>query len=93
MLKRAAAVAIAQGCTAGLGLLNELEASGQLRDYFLLPVSGANPLRRPGDWTAAPQARCRPLQLAGGAGGPPVFSRRLREMENKPKSVPADERP
>jgi RNA polymerase sigma-70 factor, ECF subfamily len=53
-LKRAAAVAIAQGRAAGFRLLNELEANRDPRGHFLLPDSRADLLRRPGDWTAAP---------------------------------------
>jgi hypothetical protein len=32
---------MAQGCAGGLGLLNELEANREPRDYFLLPASRA----------------------------------------------------
>ena len=53
------------GSAAGLRLQDQLEASGEPRDYFLLPASRADPLRRAADRTAAPQARCQVLQLAG----------------------------
>lgn len=46
-------------------MLNGLEASGEPRNYFLLPASRADLLRRAGDWTAAQQARCQALQWVG----------------------------
>src|ERR1700723_4272099 len=64
---------MAQGSAAGLGLLDELEASGEPRDDFLLPGSRAGPLRWAGDWTAAPQARRQPLQSAGPQEGRRFF--------------------
>jgi RNA polymerase sigma-70 factor (ECF subfamily) len=59
---------------AGLRLLDELEASREPRDDFLLPASRADLLRRAGDWTAAPQARCQALQLAGQQEGRRFFA-------------------
>jgi RNA polymerase sigma-70 factor (ECF subfamily) len=45
-LNRAVAIAMAEGPEAGLTLLDELDASGALRDYHLLPATRADLLRR-----------------------------------------------
>jgi RNA polymerase sigma-70 factor (ECF subfamily) len=45
-LNRAVAVAMADGPEAGLVLLDELERSGALADYYLLPATRADLLRR-----------------------------------------------
>jgi RNA polymerase sigma-70 factor (ECF subfamily) len=46
LLNRAVAVAMAEGPTAGLALLAELEETGALSDYYLLPATRADLLRR-----------------------------------------------
>jgi RNA polymerase sigma-70 factor, ECF subfamily len=45
-LNRAVAVAMADGLEAGLALVDELAASGQLTGYYLLPATRADLLRR-----------------------------------------------
>jgi RNA polymerase sigma-70 factor (ECF subfamily) len=88
-LNRAAAVAMAQGCVAGLRLLDELEAEGALRQYYLLPAARADLLRRLGDWAAAAQAYRQALRLASQEEDRRFLSRRLAEMESKSISAPA----
>jgi RNA polymerase sigma-70 factor (ECF subfamily) len=63
-LNRAAAVAMAQGCEAGLRLLDELEQRGELRGYYLLPSARADLLRRMGHWSNAAEAYRAALALA-----------------------------
>ncbi|MBO0848985.1 MAG: RNA polymerase subunit sigma-24, partial [Pseudonocardia sp.] len=47
-LNRAVAVAMADGLMAGLGLVEEIAASGRLEGYYLLPATRADLLRRAG---------------------------------------------
>jgi RNA polymerase sigma-70 factor (ECF subfamily) len=64
-LNRAAAVAMAEGCAAGLRLLDELEERGELRAYYLLPAARADLLRRLGRWPDAAEAYREALALVG----------------------------
>ena len=88
-LNRAAAVAMAQGCAEGLSLLDELEAAGELRQYYLLPAARADLLRRLGDWAAAAQAYRQALPLAAQEEDRRFLARRLAEMESNSRSAPA----
>jgi RNA polymerase sigma-70 factor, ECF subfamily len=63
-LNRAVAVAMADGPAAGLALVDELEASGDLAGYHLLPATRADLLRRLGDSERAAEAYCAALALA-----------------------------
>ncbi|MGV9801476.1 RNA polymerase sigma factor [Mycobacterium sp. NPDC003449] len=47
-LNRAVAIAMTDGISAGLALVDELAASGRLDDYYLLPATRADLLRRAG---------------------------------------------
>jgi len=47
-LNRAVAVAMADGVSAGLSIVDELDRSGQLSGYYLLPATRADLLRRDG---------------------------------------------
>lgn len=47
-LNRAVAIAMTDGISAGLALVDELTASGRLDDYYLLPATRADLLRRDG---------------------------------------------
>jgi RNA polymerase sigma-70 factor (ECF subfamily) len=62
-LNRAAAVAMAQGCEAGLRLIDELDQRCELRGYYLLPAARADLLRRLGRWHEAAQAYRAALAL------------------------------
>jgi RNA polymerase sigma-70 factor (ECF subfamily) len=64
-LNRAAAVAMAEGYTAGLRLLGGLEERGDLRGYYLLPAARADLLRRLGEWETAAKAYREALALVG----------------------------
>jgi len=80
-LNRAAAVAMAQGCAAGLQLLDELEQRGELRDYCLLPAARADLLRRLGNRGAAADSYRAALALVGNGAERRFLARRLAEME------------
>jgi RNA polymerase sigma-70 factor, ECF subfamily len=63
-LNRAVAVAMADGMAAGLRLVDELEASGRLAGYYLLPATRADLLRRDGRTAEARAAYEQALELA-----------------------------
>src|SRR5204863_350198 len=64
-LNRAVAVAMADGPEAGLMLVDELEASGALHGYGLLPATRADLLRRLGRRSEAAAAYRQAIDLAG----------------------------
>jgi RNA polymerase sigma-70 factor (ECF subfamily) len=78
-LNHAAAVAMANGPAAGLALLDQLDARGELRGYYLLPATRADLLRRLGRWTEAIAAYSAALELVGGASERRFLQRRLAE--------------
>jgi len=80
-LNRAAAVAMAEGCEAGLRLIEEIERRGELRGYYLLAAARADMLRRLGRWGAAAQAYQAALRLAPGEAEKRFLKRRLEEVE------------
>ena len=78
-LNRAVAVAMAEGPAEGLAMVEELEASGNLAGYHLLPSTRADLLRRlpPGARTGGDRRRAPvPRPQAGGDYGPPLTSHR-----------------
>jgi RNA polymerase sigma-70 factor (ECF subfamily) len=80
-LNRAAAVAMAEGCEAGLRLLDHLEQSAELRAYYLLPAARADMLRRLGRWEPAAQAYREALGMAERDADRRFLARRLAEAE------------
>ena len=63
-LSRAVALAMADGPAAGLKLVADLEASGALRGYHLLPATRADLLRRLGRAAEAADSYREALELA-----------------------------
>ncbi|WP_433331991.1 RNA polymerase sigma factor [Spirillospora sp. CA-294931] len=63
-LNRAVAIAMADGITAGLALVDELAASGRLDGYYLLPATRADLLRRDGRLAEAATSYEEALRLA-----------------------------
>lgn len=63
-LNRAVAIAMSDGISAGLALVDELAASGQLDGYYLLPATRADLLRRDGRLTEAVTSYEQALTLA-----------------------------
>jgi RNA polymerase sigma-70 factor, ECF subfamily len=78
-LNRAVAVAMADGPEAGLRLVDELEASGALADYHLLPATRADLLRRLGRRAEAAAAYRDAISLAATDAEQRYLHRRLAE--------------
>ena len=80
-LNRAAAIAMAEGPSSGLALIDELEAKGELAGYHLLPAARADLLRRDGRWREAAEAYRQALALVSNDPERRYLSRRLAEVE------------
>jgi RNA polymerase sigma-70 factor (ECF subfamily) len=78
-LNKAVAVAMAKGPAAGLALVDALERSGVLPDYYLLQATRADLLRRLGRMEQARIAYERALELAPTDAERRYLSRRLAE--------------
>ena len=78
-LNRAVAVAMADGPTAGLELVEALEASGELAGYHLLPATRADLLRRLDRPAEAAASYREALDLAGTDSERRYLARRLAE--------------
>ncbi len=78
-LNRAVAVAMAEGPVAGLALVEELERSGSLSAYHLLPATRADLLRRLGRNAEAATSYRQALELAGTGPERRFLTRRLEE--------------
>jgi len=83
-LNRAVAVAMAEGPAEGLAMVEELEASGDLPGYHLLPATRADLLRRMGRSAEAAAAYRRALELAAADAERRYFARRLAETTGNP---------
>jgi RNA polymerase sigma-70 factor (ECF subfamily) len=84
-LNRAVAVAMAEGPAAGLELIDELAAGGELRDYYLMWSARADLLRRLGRWSEAAESYRAALSRVGSAPERRFIRRRLEEMSAKMK--------
>jgi RNA polymerase sigma-70 factor (ECF subfamily) len=80
-LNHAVAVAMAHGLQHGLALIEELEASGELNDYFLMWAAKADLLRRMGSFIEAAAAYRRALEVVSNNADRRFLARRLAEME------------
>jgi RNA polymerase sigma-70 factor, ECF subfamily len=83
-LNRAVAVAMADGPSAGLALVEVLEASGTLAGYHLLPATRADLLRRLGRGGEAAAAYREGLALAATDAERRYLTRRLAEATAQP---------
>ncbi len=79
-LNRSVAVAMADGPTAGLALVERLEASGALPGYHLLPATRADLLRRLDRRPEAAAAYRHALKLATNDADRRFLTRRLEEV-------------
>ncbi len=79
-LNRAVAVAMAAGPAAGLALVDELAASGELDGYHLLPATRADLLRRLGAKERAAQAYLDAVALASTDAERAYLQARLNEL-------------
>ncbi|MBI5287399.1 MAG: RNA polymerase sigma factor [Chloroflexi bacterium] len=80
-LNRAVAVAMAEGAEAGLPLIDEVEASGGMDDYFLLHAARADLLRRLGRAAESAPAYERAIALCENDIERAYLRRRLAELE------------
>jgi len=83
-LNRAVAVAMADGPSVGLSLIDEIERSGALRGYYLLPATRADLLRRLGRGSAARAAYQEALGLAPTDAERRYLTRRLTDVSEDP---------
>jgi len=82
-LNRAVAVAMADGPLAGLALVDEIDASGQLAGYHLLPATRADLLRRLDRPAEAADAYRTALELANTDAERRYLNRRLAEVSGR----------
>jgi RNA polymerase sigma-70 factor (ECF subfamily) len=80
-LNRAVAVAMAEGPRAGLELLDDLAADGELENYHLLYAARADLLRRLGSANEAAASYRRALELVTHDSERRYLERRLAEMQ------------
>jgi RNA polymerase sigma-70 factor (ECF subfamily) len=79
-LNRAVAVAMADGPEAGLAIVDELERSGKLTGYHLLPATKADLYRRLERWDEAAAAYDAALGMATSESEQRYLRRRLHEV-------------
>jgi len=79
-LNRAVAVAMSEGPAAALDTLDQLERSGELRDYHLLYAARADLLRRMGSHEEAARSYSQALALVSNQRERVYLERRLREV-------------
>jgi RNA polymerase sigma-70 factor, ECF subfamily len=82
-LNRAVSIAMADGPASGLALVDELEESGDLSDYYLLPATRADLLRRLGRMPEAEAAYRRALELVPTATERRYLERRIAEISEE----------
>jgi RNA polymerase sigma-70 factor, ECF subfamily len=81
-LNHAAAVAMGERLDRGLKLIEQLERSGELQSYHLLPAAKADILRRLGRPAEAATAYQRALQRVTHDAERRYLERRLREVRS-----------
>jgi RNA polymerase sigma-70 factor, ECF subfamily len=81
-LNRAVAIAMARGPKAGLVIIDELAASGELEEYHLLHAARADMLRRLGVNSEAAESYELALKLATNDSERRFLERRLREVRS-----------
>jgi RNA polymerase sigma-70 factor (ECF subfamily) len=81
-LNRAVAIAMARGPRAGLAIIDELAAAGELDEYHLLHAARADMLRRLGSNAEAAESYELALNLAGNDSERRFLERRLREVRS-----------
>ena len=80
-LNRAVAIAMLRGPQAGLALIDELAATGELDEYHLLHAARADLLRRIGSTAAAAESYERALALVTNESERRFLNRRLSEVQ------------
>lgn len=79
-LNRAVAIAMADGISAGLALVDELAESGKLDGYYLLPATRADLLRRDGRLAEATASYAEAVKLAPTDAERRYLTARLRSL-------------
>jgi RNA polymerase sigma-70 factor, ECF subfamily len=79
-LNRAVAIAMVDGPSAGLALVDAIAADGRLNDYYLLHAARADLLHKLGRDDEAADAYRRALQVAGNEPERAFLIRRLRQL-------------
>ncbi|HSC45800.1 MAG TPA: RNA polymerase sigma factor [Candidatus Acidoferrum sp.] len=82
VLNHAVAVAMSDGCEAGLQLIHQLGSSGELDDYYLYHAARADLLRRLGHNVEALAAYDRALGLTANAVERRYLRRRITELQS-----------
>jgi RNA polymerase sigma-70 factor (ECF subfamily) len=82
-LNRAVAVAMARGASEGIRLIDELELTGELRGYYLLPAARGDFSRRLQQWKPAAEAYRQALALAGNDAERRFLAKRLAEAKTQ----------
>jgi RNA polymerase sigma-70 factor (ECF subfamily) len=82
-LNRAVAVAMANGLSEGLLLLDALQERGELRGYYLLPAARGDLLRRMERWEESGEAYRKALALVSNEAERKFLQRRLAEVQGK----------
>jgi RNA polymerase sigma-70 factor, ECF subfamily len=80
-LNHAVAVAMSEGCEAGLNLIDDLDRRRELRGYYLLWAARADLLRRLERWEPAARAYEEALRLAAQEADRRFLLQRLAEVE------------
>jgi len=81
-LNHAVAVAMSEGCEAGLQLIHQLGSSGELDEYYLYHAARADLLRRLGRCAEALSAYERTLSLTSNAVERRYLRRRISELQS-----------
>ena len=89
-LNRAVAVAMRDGPSAGLSLIEAILERGDLEDYYLAYSALADLNRRLGKTTEARAAYQQSLKLARQEPARRFIQRRLEELKNEPRKSEAD---
>jgi RNA polymerase sigma-70 factor, ECF subfamily len=82
-LNRAVAIAMADGPAEGLAMADEVEAAGALSDYYLLPATRADLLRRLGRLEEAEVAYRHAIEMAPSEPVRRFMHRRIAEIQRK----------
>ena len=82
-LNRAVAVAMANGLSEGLLLLDALQERGELRGYYLLPAARGDLLRRMERWEESGEAYREALALVSNEAERKFLQRRLAHVQGK----------
>jgi RNA polymerase sigma-70 factor (ECF subfamily) len=84
-LNRAVAIAMVEGPAAGLELIDAIEATGDLSDYYLMWSARADLLRRLEQWSEAAESYRAALARVGSAPERRFIRRRLEQMAARMK--------